>query len=295
MTFITIKDLSNTIRENLYKIPHDIDVVVCIPRSGTLAGTIISEFLNKPMTDLTTFINGNFSGEGGGRFKKFGKHTGNSRPKILIVDDTVWAGGSKVEAKSKLKELSKDFDFLYLVVYLEGPAANSVDIYLENVQKYTNGFTYPVIYEWNIFHHYATEGFLCDMDGILCKEPPDERNTSEYETYIQNAIPLITPTAPIGGIVTYRLEKYRNITKEWLSKNQIEYRNLYMFNANSWSERHDIGISPEEYKSSIYRNSHARLFLESNKYQAEEIFKKTGKPVYCYENNIMYGNEYRSM
>jgi uncharacterized HAD superfamily protein len=54
---------------------------------------------------------------------------------------------------------------------------------------------------------------MWDMDGIICKDPPDDKNTEEYEKYISEAIPMIIPTTPIGAICTYRLEKYRDITK----------------------------------------------------------------------------------
>lgn len=33
MKYITIADLSDTIRKNIWKIPHDIDCVIGIPRS----------------------------------------------------------------------------------------------------------------------------------------------------------------------------------------------------------------------------------------------------------------------
>ena len=39
--FVTIGDLSDTIKRNIWKIPHDVDLVVGITRSGTLAANII--------------------------------------------------------------------------------------------------------------------------------------------------------------------------------------------------------------------------------------------------------------
>ena len=58
MKYITLSELSKTIRENLWKIPRDIDFIITIPRSGTIAGAIISEFLNVPMIEIDAFING---------------------------------------------------------------------------------------------------------------------------------------------------------------------------------------------------------------------------------------------
>lgn len=56
--YITFEDLSKTIRNNFYKIPHDIDFVVGVPRSGMICGSIISEFLNVPLIDCDSFISG---------------------------------------------------------------------------------------------------------------------------------------------------------------------------------------------------------------------------------------------
>lgn len=294
MTYITIKDLSDTIRKNLYKIPHDVDVVVGIPRSGMIPASIISEYLNVPLIDIYSFVDGNVEGFGGGRYKTFGKKTRSK--KILIVDDTVWSGGSKKEAKSILKKYEGEFEFIYLVPYLEGPSSGDIDIFLEDVREYTHNFRNCVVYEWNIFNHYVTNNFMFDMDGIFCVDPPDERNTTEYEEYINNAIPLVTPTASIGSIVTYRLNKYREVTEAWLRNNNIKYKNLVMFGADSWNERNDSGISPAKYKSQMYMNDRtATCFIESDIIQSEQIYRLTNKPVYCYANNILYGNEYKGV
>ncbi len=58
MNYRTIADLSNLIRTNLYKIPHDIDVVVGVPRSGMLPATMIALYLNKRLSDINTFFVG---------------------------------------------------------------------------------------------------------------------------------------------------------------------------------------------------------------------------------------------
>lgn len=44
MQYRTLADLSNLIRKNIYKVPHDIDLVVGIPRSGMLPANIIAMF-----------------------------------------------------------------------------------------------------------------------------------------------------------------------------------------------------------------------------------------------------------
>ena len=52
MKYITLNDLSNTIRKNIWKIPRDIDFVLGIPRSGMIVASIISSYLNVPLIDI---------------------------------------------------------------------------------------------------------------------------------------------------------------------------------------------------------------------------------------------------
>ena len=293
MKYVTLSDLSITIRRNFYKIPHDIDFIVTIPRSGTIVGSIISEFLNCPMIDIYSFIDG-AKPNGGGRLRYFKEQEHeNGKKKVLVVDDTVFTGKSKKEAREQLKPFEDTHDFIFLVAYLEGPAVDTVDIYLEDVRYATNGYKDPVIYEWNIFHHNESTMETCmyDIDGVLCIDPPDERNGEEYIEYIKNAIPLFTPTAKIGALVTYRLVKNEEITKKWLSDHGIRYGKLIMFNAQTWDERNAKGISPELMKGEYYKSQEwAKLFVESDDYQAQIIHKISGKPVYCVASNRMYAN-----
>lgn len=60
MNFRTIGDLNSVIYKNLQKIPQDIDLVVGIPRSGMLAGSIISLLLNEPLADFNSLLNGEY-------------------------------------------------------------------------------------------------------------------------------------------------------------------------------------------------------------------------------------------
>ena len=89
--------------------------------------------------------------------------------------------------------------------------------------------------------------------------------------------------------MTYRLEKNRGITEKWLAENGVTYQRLEMFNAFSWQERKDSGISPEALKSMFYMNHEEyELFIESDHKQALKIAETTRKPVYCVEKNELY-------
>ena len=290
MKYITLNDLSSTIRKNLWKIPRDIDFIIAIPRSGTICASIISEFLNVPLIDIDSFVAG-VKPYGGGRLRYYYDSGREKTGKVLVVDDTVYNGTSKAKAKEKLSSFT-DIQFVYMAVYQEGPVRNAVDFFLEDVSQYTNGFTELVIYEWNIFHHNEDVmlATLYDMDGVLCVDPPDERNEEAYIEYIKNATPLFVPSAPIGGIVTYRLIKNQDITLQWLADHGVKCGKLWMSNAKSWEERNQIGIPPEVIKGQVFKeHPEYRLFIESNAHQAKTIHEISGKPVLCIENNVLYG------
>lgn len=286
MKYITFTELVNDIRSNIYKVPHDIDFVIGIERSGMIVASIISEYINVPLIGLEAFING-CKPTGGDRL---GLTQKKDTKKVLIVDDTCNSGKAMIRAKGKLKG-NDDYEFIYLVAYLEGLGNRFVDIYLRDLRQYTNHPPYIVLYEWNVMNHYSfyTQHFMFDMDGVFCLDPPDDRNTEEYENYIKNAIPLFIPKVNIGKIVTYRLSKYMDITEKWLKEQGIRYEQLVMFQGNSVNERNNSGISPEYMKGTVYKNDpNSILFIESDDWQAMNIHQISGKPVLCVSTNKLY-------
>ena len=286
--YITLSDLSETIRENIWKIPRDIDFIIGVPRSGMIAASIISSYLNVPLIDVDGYVAG-INPYGGSRLTYFNMLHKKTN-KALVIDDTVWNGRSMGEVKIKLSSV-KDVQFTYACVYMEGPGSSAVDFFLEDVRMFTNGFSQLVLYEWNIFQHTETVTLRClyDIDGVLCVEPPDERNEKEYTEYITNPNPLFIPKSRIGGLITYRLESNRSVTEKWLNDNCVRYNELIMFNASTWEERQRSGISPEIHKANFYKShSNYSLFVESSDYQAKRIFEITGKPAFSVECNKIY-------
>lgn len=290
MKFITLQEMNEAIRRNLWKIPRDIDFCLGIPRSGILAASIICEYLNCPLVDVDSFCEG-AKPTGGARLRYWTPKHPVGKKKALVVDDTVWGGGSKKTAKMKLQQFSEEYEFVYLVVFLEGPGKNAVDIWLEDVTQFTNNFQDNVIYEWNIIHHNEStmNASMWDIDGVFCLEPPDERNKQEYLDYIKQATPLFIPTPTIGGICSYRLQSNEQVTRDWLEKQGVKYRRLYLFPASSWEERNASGISPYTFKAKCYSEAGwAKLFIESDDWQARKIAELSHKPVYCVESNRLY-------
>lgn len=288
MKYITLNHLNQTIRENIWKIPHDIDFIIGVPRSGMIVASIISEFLNVPLIDYKSFCYG-VKASGGNRLTLLKKERTN---RVLVVDDTVYSGASMRGVRESLKNIK--LDFIYMCAFLEGNGKDTVDLYLEDVRKYTKKDSSIVLYEWNIFHHYPflMERCMYDIDGVLCVDPCDERDTEKYEHYIANAIPLFTPSVKVGTIISYRLKKYGDITKKWLKDNGIDYNHLYLCKAESYEERATKYVSPAEMKAKVYSSDkNSVLFIESDPFQARRIYEISKKPVLCVKNNILYGGE----
>lgn len=288
MKYVTLCDLSETIRKNIWKIPRDIDFIIGIPRSGMIAASIISSFLNVPLIDVNSFLCG-IEPYGGSRVKYFNE-THTKTNKVLVIDDTVFAGTAMLNTKKKLAAKTDQFNFIYMCIYLEGTGSKTVDIYLEDVRKYTNNFTAIVLYEWNIFQHNEahTLKFLFDIDGVFCPDPPDERDEEKYIEYIKTAKPLFIPRPKIGGVITYRLIKNKEITEKWLHDNGVRYNELIMFESDSYNDRKQKS-TPWLYKGEFYKHhSNYELFIESSDIQAKKIAEISRKPVYCVETNKMY-------
>ena len=287
MNYTSIADMANTIRRNAWKVPYDISLIVGIPRSGMMAAIMLGEQLHKPVQTLAEFLEP-LPLRMGGR----SKHMRDLRGKVLVLDDTCYTGRTMEGIKEEIKRTARwNIDvacdnILYGCIYAEGRSAKDyVDIWLED--NYNAHEELWHLYEWNILHHGKRLSEVCmfDMDGILCKEPPDERNQRDYERYIADAIPMVLPTTKIGAIVTFRMEKYRKVTEEWLHRYGIENKHLIMA-SEEWQRTNAVAAS---FKAREYRlATWAKLFVESSAKQAHEIALLTGKQVYCFENGIMY-------
>lgn len=286
MKYITVNDLASAIRNNIHKIPHDIDFIIGVPRSGMIAAGLISSYLNVPLISLQGFVSG-LEPEGGVRLL-YHLNSHKKTNKVLVVDDTVFKGSAMMATKEELKKYT-EYEFIYLCVFME-KNIEVPDIYLEDVRKDIGDFGI-VLYEWNVLqhHNYIMSHYLFDMDGVLCVDPPDERNTEQYVDYIKDAVPLFIPKSQIGGIITYRLNIYRDITEKWLNKYGIHHTKLTMFKAGSWVERNDSGVSAAVFKGEYYRdNDNYKLFIESDDDQAQVINAISHKPVLCIKTNKLY-------
>lgn len=292
MIYTTYQDLSDCIRRNAWKVPADIDLIVGVPRSGMIPALMLAELLNKQCADLDAFLNGHIMSYGvRGNLSQNHVRYAAAMPqqkKVLVIDDTVWAGNAINQARERLSSLAGQYDFIFCCVYAESENAKQmVDLYFEDTYRPGEKILFK---EWNVLHlpQRRTKVSMWDIDGLLCKDPPDDSDTAAYEQYLPNAIPLIIPTTKIGALVTYRLERYRAVTEEWLHRHGIEYGQLVMFPSNDREERNHTQ-SPSRFKARQYAAATwAQVFYESETRQAERIYLLSSKPVFCYENGQMY-------
>ncbi len=284
MIYTSYEDLANCIRRNLWKVPADVDLIVGVPRSGMIPALMIAELLNKRCASLDEFLDGRMMTCG----SRGAMLNGGKVSKVLVVDDTVYKGHELQNVRNRLALLAPQYQLLFATIYAESVGAKDmVDIYFEDT---SHPGSQIFIKEWNVTHllNRHTKRMMWDIDGLLAKDPPDDRDTLAYEAYLPNALPMIIPTTFVGAFVTYRLEKYRAVTEAWLQKHDIHYGELVMFPSTDRDERNHTQ-SPARFKSKHYAAATwAQIFFESEQHQAERIHQLTGKPVFCYENGKMY-------
>ncbi|QQE12446.1 phosphoribosyltransferase [Planctomycetota bacterium] len=279
MNFKTFNNLNDTITQNLYKIPRDIDIVAGIPRSGLFPANLIALYLNKPLADLDGLLEQ--------RLLAVGNRLDNSanfphNPKILLVDDSIQSGQAIKQAVSKIESSNLHATWLTCVVYATSNTTNLVDIHLDVCQQ-------PRMFQWNWCHHANLSKCCLDIDGVLCADPTHDQNDDgdKYIDFLADATPLNIPTQPIGALVTNRLEKYRKETEAWLTKHHIVYDQLIMLDLPDAATRQKLNAHAK-FKADFYSKSNYTLFIESCNSQSLEISKIAGKSIYCVDSNIYY-------
>lgn len=197
---------------------------------------------------------------------------------ILVVDDTIAAGNQIRNVKEQLKNLP--YHIKYGAYFAMSKSIADVDYYYKNVGDEDH------LFEFNVFHHWATQAIATDLDGVISEdwnylyETGDL--TEKYKNHLENGRCLIKPTFTLGAIVTGRLECHRETTERWLAKNGIKYRQLVMYPATSPEGRGNVGA----WKGELYRQSNAYLFVESCPNQSNLIRRISNRPVLDWTSQI---------
>lgn len=281
LSFRSSADLVCAVKKNVWKLPDDLDLIVCIPRSGLLPGGLISLIKNLPVTDIVGLEQG-YIFESGFRFQqKEKKNFFKGKKKILIVDDSSLSGSQIRKTKKRIEKFKKNHELLFFTVYASLKSKKLFDFFCETVE-------YPRIFEWNLLNSKILENCCVDIDGVLCRDPTNSENddAEKYIDFIKFVKPRIVPKYEIRCLVTSRLEKYRNQTEIWLNQHQFKYQELRMLDLPNQKIR-KLLKPYAKFKAEVYLETDALLFIESTSWQAKKIFKLTGRPVFCVEHMEM--------
>lgn len=284
MNYRSIAQLSRLVDQHLGDIPRSVDLIVGIPRSGMLLANMIALKLNLPLTDLYSFVE-NRPVKGGSTRVSARAELGapQSAAHALVIDDSVALGRSIAKAKEIVTAAGVTTRLTWCVAYVAPGVEHIVDLHFESVP-------FPRVFEWNVMHHPLLASFCVDIDGILCRDPLAHENDdgSEYIGFMSEVAPLLTPSYPIGHLVTSRLEKYRPQTERWLADAGIPYNKLHMLDCPDGETRRRLKLHGS-FKAKVYAGLRdTLLFIESEPRQAEEICRLSGKPVLCLPEQRLY-------
>jgi uncharacterized HAD superfamily protein/adenine/guanine phosphoribosyltransferase-like PRPP-binding protein len=277
LQYRSYEDLNRLIHQADINNFRNFDLVLGVPRSGMVPAYMIGLLLNLPVIDIESFMAGIEPYVG-----KRLKYKKNEIRKVLVVDDSIKFGGQLKDVKQKLNSLHS-IRFKYLSVFATSDSKEMVDYYWEIIDK-------PRVFQWNLLNSWVYEYSCVDIDGVLCEDPSEEENDDgeRYLEFLENARTKFLPSCVVGVLVTSRLEKYRRQTEDWLSKQGVQYRKLVMLDLPDKKTRVKLGLH-SKFKSKVYaQDEQMGLFIESSKYQSEEIHKHTGKNVFCVENMTFY-------
>ena len=277
MEYRSIADLNEAIFFNSYKLPRDIDLVVGVPRSGLLAGSLVALNINVPLLDLDSFLQGSRP-QAGRTVRSTMNGNGSGVPKkVLVVDDSILTGISMAAVREQVESAGLPVQIIYCAIYGAHDNHPEVDLCLEIVP-------HPRIFQWNLMRHNRLADACLDIDGVLCHDPTLDENDDgkRYVEFLLNARPLMMPGTKIKHLVTSRLEKYRPQTEKWLEQHDIVYERLWMLDLPSAEDRRKQHAHAS-HKAKVYVETGACLFVESEDDQAEQIARLSGRPVLSIE------------
>jgi orotate phosphoribosyltransferase len=279
----TVAQLDDAVVSWLGDLPRDVDIVAGVPRSGLLVANLLALHLNVPMTDIAGLIEGRVI-QSGARFRGSDSPRFLSQPRhVLVVDDSVCSGSAMQNVKAQLAAAALPHRLSFAAVYMapEARLDGHVDLYREIVSM-------PRVFEWNLMHGAVLANSCMDIDGVLCLDPTDEENDdgNQYLRFLRETPALLLPTAPVGWLVTSRLEKYRKQTEEWLARHKVQFGELRMMQYPNMAARR-AARAYARFKCDIYVETGAWLFIESDAALATQIAQLSGRSVFCTETREM--------
>jgi orotate phosphoribosyltransferase len=284
LRFRSLTELNSVVLRELSRFSGQYDLIAGVPRSGMLVASLLGLYLNLPVISVGDMVAGFWSSRYTGRRLSGGRARTASPSSVLVADDAVGTGQTIAAVRSALAAapVPDGMQVEYLAAFATKGGRKHVDQYLELVEP-------PRVFEWNLLHHSFTRLFCVDMDGVICRDPvADENDDGErYRKFLVDAAPRALPSQPVGAVVTARLEKYRDLTVDWLARHGVRYRRLIMLNLGSADDRRRMAAHAQM-KADVFQRLNAPMFIESDPHQAREIHRLTGRPVFCIASSELH-------
>lgn len=255
--FVTIEDIALLTNEWAANLPKDFDAIVAIPRTGLMTGAIVANQLSLPLSVPEKFP------------ECWGVNRIPEDARVLIVDDSSDTGDTIQKVKISLSNKFPAMTFKTGVPV--GKKSGRIDFIGNVFEKY--------VIETDIMSYPDTIHVGCDIDGVLCVEPPDGIDEKKLSHYYQNARPYKIPRMKLHFIASGRTEVHREVTEAWLKKYNIHYGNLILRNEKSIINT----------KCDAIMKFSPHLFYESNSVESKMIHLKTGCRVLCFDEMVLYG------
>lgn len=283
MDYRSVGDLNGILAKSVHKVPEDVDLIVGVPRSGMLAGTLLALHTNRQLTDVDGYLNGRLMANGLQRKSIGRKVTAMSEVRrALVIDDSLLSGQEMARVRGLISEAGLAEKTIFATVFCKPGKEDQVDIAFETCST-------PRVFEWNLMHGHMLPKCCVDIDGVLCVDPTNAQSDDgpKYREFLRTATPLWLPSAKIGMLVTSRLEKYRELTEAWMAEQGIEFEQLVMMQYATTAERR-AAQAYGSFKAKVFAESDKVFFIESNEETAEEIARLSGKPTLCIESHRVY-------
>ena len=279
MNYRSIADLNDHVLNWCSQLPPDIDLIVGIPRSGLLVGTLLALHLNKPLADVDGLLQGRTLGAGNRLHADL--QAGSTSLTVLVVDDSVWSGGQMDAVRRRIEAAAVPHRLLYGAVYVLPSAVGLVDYYYETLGL-------PRAFEWNIMHHPYLQSSCVVADGILWPEKLKfaETHDSGGPSSLAATAPLFQPSQPIGHLIVQQPGRARAVIEPWLARNGIDYQHIALIDPKQEGPA-DAALSRAQSKASLYRQTNAWIFIEPELSQAVLIAQLSKRPVFCFQSRQM--------
>lgn len=252
--------------------------VAGVPRSGLTAASAMASHLGVPLYYLDN-DNKVLPLPNGARLLG----TEHQHGKILIVDDSANSG----QRMRTIRTVNGSNNYIFCAVYSTSKAKDVLD-YVQVLIDLPHWFEWW-FYGCSLLYY---QKVATDFDGIICEDcPPELDDDGQLYTKWMMEVKPIRHFYPHGVpyVITARLEKYAELTRWWLERNQQVVGGVVHAPYKTKEERSKHSIA--HFKAQKCKELGVEIFIESEPVQAMEIASLTDKPVICPKSRKVYNFE----